>query len=305
MQISNPKSANNCRFAIDINDIYYYTEYMFDNEVNMEINITINERITDLRTMTGLSQKELADRIDVPTSTLCRIEQGKIANVSNDVLIKLANFFNVSTDYLLGLTNVKFKKNVELSELGLSNKALFALLSGSVNGPLLSRIIEHPHFVTLLDTADAYFKDAHKSGIPSRNDVINLATASLKDFMKEHPENRMEISHDIRQLNAEKIGGDEADLSKLRNIFMSILKDIKADYDTVPQNIGSTEFQEMLSAIKTQSDDIQAKHPVTETDIANITASLLSGVDALDETETKMFYELSKHLLERMSGGSD
>lgn len=271
----------------------------------MEINITINERITDLRTMTGLSQKELADRIDVPTSTLCRIEQGKIANVSNDVLIKLANFFNVSTDYLLGLTNVKFKKNVELSELGLSNKALFALLSGSVNGPLLSRIIEHPHFVTLLDTADAYFKDAHKSEIQSRNDVINLATASLKDFMKEHPENRMEISHDIRQLNAEKIGGDEADLSKLRNIFMSILKDIKADYDTVPQNIGSTEFQEMLSAIKTQSDDIQAKHPVTETDIANITASLLSGVDALDETETKMFYELSKHLLERMSGGSD
>lgn len=278
---------------------------MFDSEVNMEINITINERITDLRTMSGLSQKELADRIDVPTSTLCRIEQGKIANVSNDVLIKLTNFFNVSTDYLLGITNVKFKKNVKLSELGLSNKALFALLSGSVDGALLSRIIEHPHFVTLLDTADAYFKDAHKSGIQSRNDVINLATASLKDFMKEHPENRMEISHDIRQLNAEKIGGDEADLSKLRNIFMSILKDIKADYDNVPQNIGSTEFQEMLSAIKTQSDDIQAKHPVTETDIANITASLLSGVDALDETETKMFYELSKHLLERMSGGSD
>ena len=57
---------------------------MFDNELNMEINITINERITDLRTLSGLSQKELADRIDVPTSTLCRIEQGKIANVSND-----------------------------------------------------------------------------------------------------------------------------------------------------------------------------------------------------------------------------
>ena len=48
--------------------------------------------------------------------------------------------------------------------------------------------------------------------------------------MKEHPENRMEISHDIRQLNAEKIGGDESDLNKLRNIFMSILKDIKAEY---------------------------------------------------------------------------
>ena len=271
----------------------------------MEINITINERITDLRTMSGLSQKELAEKADVPASTLSRIEQGKIANVNNDILIKLANFFNVSTDYLLGLTNVKFKKNVELSELGLTNKALFALLSGSVNGVLLSRIIEHPHFVTLLDTADAYFKDVHKAGIQSRNDVINLATASLKDFMKEHPENRMEISHDIRQLNAEKIGGDEADLNKLRNIFMNILKDIKADYGNAPQDIGQTEFQEMLTKIKAQSDDIQAKRPVTEIDIANITTSVLSGVDALDETETMMFYELSKHLLERMSGGSD
>jgi len=76
-------------------------------------------------------------------------------------------------------------------------------------------MIEHPHFITLLDTTDAYFKDTHKAGILSRNDVINLATASLKDLMKEHPENRLEISHDIRQLNAEKIGGDEADLIKL------------------------------------------------------------------------------------------
>lgn len=280
---------------------------MFDNEVNMEINITINERITDLRTMSGLSQKELADRIDVPTSTLCRIEQGKIANVSNDVLIKLADFFNVSTDYLLGLTNVKFKKNVELSELGLTNKALFALLSGSVNGALLSRIIEHPHFVTLLDTADAYFKDAHKAGIQSRNDVINLATTSLKDFMKEHPENRMKISHDIRQLNAEKIGGDEADLNKLRNIFMSILKDIKADYGNTPQDIGQTEFQEMLAEIKSQTDAVQSERAITEADMANIVTSMLSGSDMadLDETETLMFYELFKHILERISSNSN
>ena len=280
---------------------------MFDGEVNMEINITINERITDLRTMSGLSQKELADRIDVPTSTLCRIEQGKIANVSNDVLIKLANFFNVSTDYLLGLTNVKFKKNVELSELGLSNKALFALLSGSVDGALLSRIIEHPHFVTLLDTADAYFKDAHKAGIQSRNDVINLATASLKDFMKEHPENRMEISHDIRQLNAEKIGGDEADLNKLRNIFMSILKDIKADYGNAPQDIEQMEFQKMLAEIKSQSHAVQLERAITEADMANIVTSMLSGsgMADLDETETLMFYELFKHILERISSNSN
>ena len=118
--------------------------------------------------------------------------------------------------------------------------------------------------------------------------------------MKEHPEKRMEISHDIRQLNAEKIGGDEADLNKLRNIFMSILKDIKADYDNAPQDIGQTEFQEMLTEIKTQADTIQSERLITESDMANIVSSMLSGsgMADLDEAETMLFYELIKHILE-------
>lgn len=280
---------------------------MFEKESYMEINITINERIADLRNMSGLSQKELCEKIDVPTSTLSRIERGEITNVSNDILIKLANFYNVSTDYLLGLTNVKFKKNVELSELGLSNKALYTLLSGNVNASLLSRIIEHPHFVTLLDTADAYFTDAHKAGIQSRNDVINLATASIKDFIKDHPEKGKEARLDIRQLNAEKIVGDEADLNKLRNIFMSMLKDIKEDYGNEPKDISQTEFQEMLSSIKAQGDEIQKERTITEDDMANIVTSMLtgSGVGDFDHEETMMFYELFKHILKRVSCGFD
>ena len=194
--------------------------------------------------------------------------------------------------------------STELSELGLSNKALFALLSGSVNGALLSRLIEHPHFVTFLDTADAYFKDAHKVGILSRNDIINLATASLKDFVKENPEKRMEISHDIRQLNAEKIGGDEAELNKLRNIIMSILKDIKADYGNASQDIGHSELQEMILLIKQKSDNVQKDHPITAIDMANIVTSLIAGpaVANMDETEMRMFSELAKHVFERKSG---
>ena len=265
------------------------------------MNITINERITDLRTMGGLSQKELTEKIDVPASTLSRIEQGKISNVSNDVLIKLSNFFNVSTDYLLGLIDVKFKKNVELSELGLSNKTLFSLISGNTNGKLLSRIIEHPHFATLLDSADAYFRNAHKAGFQSRNDIINLATSNLKDLMNERPERRTEITHDIRQLNAAKISGDEADLTKLRNIFTSILKNIKADYDNEHPYMEQTDFQEMMLAMKEKSDALQKERPITATDMANITTSVLCSLSSLDfdETTIQLFHELSKHIYQK------
>lgn len=88
-------------------------------------------------------------------------------------------------------------------------------------------------------------------------------------------------------------------MNKLRNIFMSILKDIKADYGNVPQDIGQTEFQEVLTNMKAQSDAVQSERPITEADVANIVTSMLSGMADLDKTETLMFYELFKHILER------
>ena len=273
----------------------------------MQTYITTNERIADLRNMSGLTQKELCDKVDIPYSTLSRIERGEITNVSNDILIKLSNFFNVSTDYLLGLTNVKFRKNIELSELGLSNKALFAILSGNLNTELLSRIIEHPHFSTLLDSADAYFTDTTKAGIQSRNDIIGLATGGIRDFIKLHPEKRQECNRDIRHLNAEKIGGAEADLNKLRNIFMAMLKDIKADYGTEPQDMSQNIFQEQYEIIKAKRNEIKEERELTEDDMAKITTEMLieSGTLDMDKTEQQLFFELFKHMLKRKSGISN
>ena len=85
-----------------------------------ELGGTINDRIGDLRTSMNLSQTELSEKTGIPISVISRIESGKTATVGHDVLAKLALFFNVSADYLLGLTDVRMRKNVELSELGLS-----------------------------------------------------------------------------------------------------------------------------------------------------------------------------------------
>lgn len=271
-------------------------------ERTMNTKLTINEKITDLRVQAGLSQKELCAAIGIPASSLSRIERGEITNVSNDILVKLAKYFRVSTDYLLGMTKVTTAKNVELEELGLSNKALLLLLAGKVDGALLSRLIEHPRFALLLDASEAYFKDDHKEGLQSRNDIINLATASLKDIAKDYPEKKNEIAGNVRRLNLEKISGEEADLNKLRNIFLSMVKDIKADYRSAPEDISRKEFKEQLTEIKSQSDQIQLTRKVSETEMADIVTSVLtgSGMADLDETETQMFHELFRHILERM-----
>ena len=64
-------------------------------------------------------------------------------------------------------------------------------------------------------------------GITARNQLIEIATASLSDLMKEHPEHRAEAKQDLQLLNAQKMGEHEAEIEKIKNVFLAILRDIK------------------------------------------------------------------------------
>lgn len=59
------------------------------------------DKIKELREQKGISQTELANKINVVRSTICQYEKGT-REPSYEVLQKLADFFNVSVDYLLG-----------------------------------------------------------------------------------------------------------------------------------------------------------------------------------------------------------
>ena len=64
-------------------------------------------RLKYLRTSRGLFQSDVAKIIGVTTSAYGYYENGK-RDMSTDIVATLANFFNVSTDYLLGVeTNNK------------------------------------------------------------------------------------------------------------------------------------------------------------------------------------------------------
>ena len=64
----------------------------------------LNEKLKELRAEKKLTQKELANFLSVPIPTLSHWECG-YAEPSCDDIINLCNFFNVSTDYLLGRTD--------------------------------------------------------------------------------------------------------------------------------------------------------------------------------------------------------
>ncbi|MBQ8227568.1 MAG: helix-turn-helix transcriptional regulator [Clostridia bacterium] len=64
------------------------------------------EQIRNLREDRDLLQKDLAEFLNCTQVCYSRYELGT-RDIPTDVLIKLAEFYNTSTDYILGRTNIK------------------------------------------------------------------------------------------------------------------------------------------------------------------------------------------------------
>jgi transcriptional regulator with XRE-family HTH domain len=66
--------------------------------------LIIHERIKSLRKKNKITQKKMADFLDVDEVTFQRYEYG-IRRPSLDLLVALADYFDVSMDYLIGRSN--------------------------------------------------------------------------------------------------------------------------------------------------------------------------------------------------------
>lgn len=61
-------------------------------------------RLKDLREDKNLYQKDIAKIINISQTNYSKYELGKV-EIPNEILIKLAYFYNTSIDFILGITN--------------------------------------------------------------------------------------------------------------------------------------------------------------------------------------------------------
>ena len=113
-------------------------------------------------------------------------------------------------------------------------------MSGKVNSQILSMMIESRNFPRFLDYAQANFEDANAPAFQSRNAMIDFGIDALKGYARVTPEARRETTYDINRMNAEKITASDASMIRLRDIMMSILKDMKEAYDSKPSDINNS-----------------------------------------------------------------
>lgn len=69
---------------------------MFDKKI-------FSQRVRELRLENGWTQEELAEKVGLKKQTINGIENKHTTKI--EIVVKLASIFNVSVDYLLGLTD--------------------------------------------------------------------------------------------------------------------------------------------------------------------------------------------------------
>lgn len=116
----------------------------------------IRDRIVELAQRKGENMEKLAQCVGITGSQMSRIINGKTLKVSHELVIAIAAEFDVSTDFLLGLTSIPDR--TRLDELGLSEKAIRNLVSGRVNRKCINHLLEDEELIRLMNNSKSVNK---------------------------------------------------------------------------------------------------------------------------------------------------
>ena len=122
--------------------------------------VSFSERFGDLIQESGKSLRNIAEQTKISIGSLSRYQNGKSEPTVSQIII-LAQFFNVTIDYLLGISDIRdmntTKKAIQ-KKIGLSEKSI-DFLENPVprNAPdILSQIVESKDFIRLVSRINEY-----------------------------------------------------------------------------------------------------------------------------------------------------
>jgi transcriptional regulator with XRE-family HTH domain len=117
----------------------------------MYAKLTIPERLKDLRVVDKhLTLEQLAEQTGLSKSALGKYETDDYKDISPFAIATLADFYGVSADYLMGLTDNKEVPNADVQSLHLNDEMIELLRSGKINNRLLCELATHPNFRRLM-----------------------------------------------------------------------------------------------------------------------------------------------------------
>lgn len=221
----------------------------------MKCKITLQERLKDLRVAHNLNLEELAKLTGISKSALGNYENNDYKEINHGNLVTLSHFYNVSTDYLLCLTENKNHSNTDLTNLHLSDDMVDLLLSGTINNRLLCEIATHNKFKDLMADTEIFI-----DGIATKR--FNDLNSSLEDVRAEiigqNPDT--DNDHILRTLSTAQVNEEDFFCHITHKTWDSIIKDIRKkheqDIDSITEDDDTLSLQKIRQIMSSSGNNI-------------------------------------------------
>ena len=238
----------------------------------------IRQRLLDLMKHNNVSQTELARKIGCNDSLLSRFLSEKTDKLGDENIIRIARAFNVSTDFLLGVTTVPDRKNYEIDELGLSAQVARNLYTGKANAQVVNYLLESPRFLELTYILEQYFNDTVAAGYAAQNQLY----ATLSSLTRKSAKTKA-AAQAANEINRLKTPVYQADLVTIENQFMMAVKEVKKeignDFAAI-RAMTAEEAEKMFSEI-TKCQDME-NLTVTPKQVSDLIIGSVAGMDCVD-----------------------
>lgn len=199
----------------------------------MAIGASIGARLEHLRARKGVPDAELAKVFGINRSTMGRILKGETEKVSSQMIIDAAQYFGVSTDFLLGLTDMPDPMNHPVESFGLTEGAAKAILSEDVNIDMLNRLLENLRFCQLTQTMAYALEPDQTAGVMSYDNILAHGESLFLEYMAPSVKIKRELKKDSQKIAAKVIDpntvGNGQMLEEFRAVIQQIRKDIKME----------------------------------------------------------------------------
>ena len=189
----------------------------------MYAKLTIPERLKDLRVVDNhLTLEQLSEQTGLSKSALAKYESDDFKDIGPFAIATLAEFYGVSTDYLMGLSENKNHPNTELQALHLSDGMVELLSSGRINNRLLCELATHPNFQRLMVDMEICIDRIANMRVEQMNLVME---ATRQAVLKEH--SPVENDLYVRTLELGQVQESDFYSHVIHDDLDSIIRDIR------------------------------------------------------------------------------
>ena len=242
------------------------------------------QRIQDLIKDSSITQAELAGIIGLSESAFSRYLKGQTEMLGDGYIIKIAKHFNVSTDFLLGETNIPDRKNYDIEELGISAEAAKLLYTGRLDSRVLNLLLENPHFPQLLALLARYQKEIVRSGIAAMNQQLTFINSLLLAQAESVPDSAGAATQLAADLRGVRMPVINADTTAIQNLFMLIVRDIKEQGETIAADSNAVTAQ-VLQRLREELSKGQDSLDLRKITAEDLTGAVMRAVSIADIPE--------------------